>query len=154
MKTMLLVALMMMSSMVSAQEVRYANVVSVTPVTDNVRVTKQQCGGSAGYQEESSIVGKVIGGVVGFIGGSQIGRGNGRTAAKIVGTAAGVAIGDAYDEANRYQPNCRGVTTYEPIKGGYIVVYELDGQQYSVRSQTVPRTPTIPVKMGPVPLEN
>lgn len=149
-----LIALSLICSIAQAQEVRYANIVSVTPVTDNVRVVKQQCGGSAGYRDEPSIAGKVVGGIVGFIGGSMIGQGKGNTAAKIVGTAAGVAVGDAYDEQNRYQANCRGVTTYEPVRGGYMVVYELDGVQYTTRSQTVPRGSTIPVKMGPVPYEN
>ena len=146
-KLLILVALISFNA--SAQEVRYANVVSVTPLTDNVKVIKQQCGGSAGYHEENSFVGKIVGGLTGLFIGSNVGKGKGRTAAQIGGTAIGVAVGNAYDNDQSIQPNCRAIETYEPTYGGFEVVYELDGEQYAVRSQTFPQSRTIQIKMTP-----
>lgn len=146
-KLFILVALI--SSTVFAQEVRYANIVSVTPITDNVKVIKQQCGGQAGYHEENSIAGKVVGGIVGFFVGNSFGKGNGRNAARVAGTGIGIAVGNAYDNNQNVQPNCRGIETFEPTFGGFEVVYELDGEQYTTRSANFPQGRTIAVKMSP-----
>ena len=153
MKKLVAIATILVSAASFAQEVRYANIVSVTPVKDNVQVVKQQCGGSAGYnQQEPGYMGRVVGVISGTAIGSRFGQGNGKIAATAVGAGLGYVAGDAYDNSGNVQPNCRSVTTYEPTFGGFLVVYELDGRQYSMRSKTFPQGRTIPVQMQPTPI--
>lgn len=143
-------------SAVGQENVRMANIISVTPVTEHAEVIKQQCGGSAGYQapQQHSIIGTVLGGVAGALVGRNVGNGTGRTVATVAGAAGGAYLGDKIAGAmNEAQPTCRNVSTYEPRFGGFMIVYELDGEQYSVRSQTFPQGKTIPIKMAPVPVE-
>lgn len=149
----LFVMLIAFSLNAMADDIRYANVISVVPVTDNVKFVKQQCGGSAGLREQTSFIGTIVGGVVGLFAGSNVGSGSGRTAAQIGGTALGVAIGNAYDDSNRTQPVCRNIESFEPTFGGYEVVYELDGEQHVVRTQTFPKNNVIAVKMSPIPIQ-
>jgi uncharacterized protein YcfJ len=152
----LLLSLLVLSSFAQAQEVRYANIVSVTPVTDNVKFVKQQCANTTTYQNQPGIVGRVVGVVTGTAVGSQIGNGRGRTIAIASGAVIGEAAGAAYDNAGTNVPGspvCRNIVSYEPTFGGFEIVYELDGHQYSTRSMKFPQGNTIPVKMQPAPLE-
>ena len=146
------VTLLVFSNVSQAQETRYANIVSVTPVIANVQVIKQQCGGSAGYQRnESSLVGTAVG----IVGGAVVGRMVTKsTTGTVVGAGLGGVIGNMVDNSgSQVTPNCRNVSTYEPTQGGYQVVYELDGQQYAVHSKTFPRGKTIAVAMSPIPIQ-
>ena len=153
MKKLVAIAAILVSAASFAQEVRYANIVSVTPVKDHVQVVKQQCGGSAGYnQQEPGYVGRIVGTIGGAAVGSRFGHGNGKVAATAIGTGLGYAAGSAYDNSGNIQPNCRNVSTYEPTFGGFLIVYELDGRQYTTRSKTFPEDRTIPVQMQPAPI--
>lgn len=153
MKKLATIFVILVSSVSFAQEVRYANIVSVTPVKENVQVVKQQCGGSAGYnQQEPGYLGRVVGVVSGTAIGSRFGRGTGKVVATVVGAGVGYVAGAAYDDSGNVQPNCRAVTTYEPTFGGFLVVYELDGRQYTTRSKTFPEGRTIQVQMQPTPI--
>ena len=153
MKKLATIFVILVSSVSFAQEVRYANIVSVTPVKENVQVVKQQCGGSAGYnQQEPGYLGRVVGVVSGTAIGSRFGRGTGKVVATVVGAGVGYVAGATYDDSGNVQPNCRAVTTYEPTFGGFLVVYELDGRQYTTRSKTFPEGRTIQVQMQPTPI--
>ena len=153
MKKFAAIVAILVSSVSFAQEVRYANIVSVTPVKENVQVVKHQCGGSAGYnRQEPGYMGRVVGVISGTAIGSRFGQGTGKVAATAVGAGLGYVAGDAYDNSGNIQPNCRAVTTYEPTFGGFLVVYELDGRQYTTRSKTFPEGRTIPVQMQPTPI--
>jgi uncharacterized protein YcfJ len=153
MKKFAAIVAILVSSVSFAQEVRYANIVSVTPVKENVQVVKQQCGGSAGYnQQEPGYMGRVVGVISGTAIGSRFGQGTGKVAATAVGAGLGYVAGDAYDNSGNVQPKCRAITTYEPTFGGFLVVYELDGRQYTTRSKTFPEGRTIPVQMQPTPI--
>ena len=154
MKKISIAVAILISSTSFAQEIRQANIISVTPITDNIKVVKQQCGGSAGYiQQEPGVIGRVVGIIGGAVVGSRFGEGNGRVISTAVGTGVGYMAGSAYDNNDNIQPNCRSITTYEPTFGGFLVVYELDGEQYSMRSKTFPPGQTIPVKLTPVAVE-
>ena len=153
MKKVLALAVALVTFSSEAQEVRHANIVSVTPVKENVQVVKQQCGGSAGYnQQEPGYIGRVVGVMGGTVVGSRFGQGSGKVAATVVGAGLGHIAGDAYDHSGNVQPTCRNVSTYEPTFGGFLVVYELDGRQYTMRSKTFPEGRTIPVQMQPTPI--
>ena len=155
MKKFVAIAAILVSSSVLSQETRVANIVSVTPVTENVQVVKQQCGGSAGYaRQEPGYVGRIVGVVSGTAIGSRFGNGTGRTVATAVGAGIGYIAGDAYDNSGNVQPNCRAVSTYEPTFGGFLVIYELDGEQYATRTKTFPEGRTINVKLTPVAMQD
>jgi uncharacterized protein YcfJ len=148
MKKLLVVFLVSMASSVFAQEVRYANIVSVTPLTDQVSVIKSNC---VDAQQERSFWGMIFGGLGGAAVGKAVTKSNTGMA---VGAAVGGYAGDAIETAMNTQERCRQIHSYEPVSGGYQIVYELDGQQYTVRSNTFPRGKTIPVHFQPVPTIN
>lgn len=153
MKKFVAIATVLVSAASFAQDVQYANIVSVTPVKENIQVVKQQCGGSSGYnQQEPGYVGRIVGTIGGAAVGSRFGKGNGKVATTAVGAGVGYAAGSAYDNNGNVQPNCRNITTYEPTFGGFLIVYELDGRQYTTRSKTFPEGRTIPVQMQPTPI--
>jgi uncharacterized protein YcfJ len=154
MKPAAIVIACLLSTQAFGQEVQYANIVSVTPYTENVVVIKQQCGGSAGYTvNERSLVGAAAGTVVGGVVGHQVGKGKGNILATIVGAIGGAILGDMIDNRQGYSANCRNVETYEPVPGGYEIVYELNGQQYSTISKTFPKEKILAVQMAPKPID-
>ena len=150
-KIFMIAVAVMCNDVFSQDNVQMANIVSVTPVTDQVKNVKRQCGGVAGTQQnERSYTGALLGGGAGALIGRQIGKGTANVVATIAGGVVGAVIGDNID--NRSQPNCNDIVTYEPRAGGYLIVYELNGQQYAVRSQTFPQGRQIPVQMAPAPI--
>ena len=153
MKKNVLIVALLTSTIAFAQETKYANIISVTPVKENIQVVKQQCGGSAGYaQQEPGYLGRIVGTAAGTVVGSRFGQGNGRTMMAAAGAGLGYAAGSMYDNSGNVQPTCRNVSTYEPTFGGFLVVCELDGRQYTMRSKTFPEGRTIPVQMQPTPI--
>ncbi len=130
----------------SAQAVEYGNIISVTPVLDHVQTVKDNC---PGYQDEGSGIASAIGAGLGALIGSRIGNGTGRTIATGVGAVAG---GVAGYELSRTQGGCRPITTTEPVAGGYLIVYEYNGQTYKTRSRTIPTSNQIELQLQPVPM--
>jgi uncharacterized protein YcfJ len=122
-----------------ASAAEYANVVSSTPVTASVPVSRQVCSdGQALVQSPPSGVGAVIGAVAGGVIGNTIGAGFGRAAATGVGAVTGALVGNQV-EANANPPtavpvrSCQMVTSYENRVVGYDVMYEYGGQRYNTR---------------------
>jgi uncharacterized protein YcfJ len=143
----------------SAQEViQRAKIISVTPVTEEVLVIKSNCNDdsiNASNQQSVFNSNTVIGAIIGGLLGRTVGSGTGKTVATIGGAVAGGVIANAMQQVpadKKYQniPNpCRNIKTYEPVPGGFEIVYELNGKQYSSMSNTYPTGEFIEVKMAP-----
>jgi uncharacterized protein YcfJ len=123
----------------SAQAAEYANVVSSTPVTVSMPVSRQVCSeGQQLVQTRPSGAGALIGAVAGGLIGHGVGGGFGRAAATGVGAVAGAVVGDQV-EANSTPATavpvrrCQMATTYENRVVGYDVMYDYAGQRYSTR---------------------
>ena len=118
MKTFLAIALTMISLAASAQNVQYAAIVSITPITEQVVTIKQQCGASAGYhRQEPSIGNELIGAGIGGFFGQMLGHGNGKNVGMVVGAAAGAYAGSEVSREQQYQPACRSIQTYITMPG-------------------------------------
>ena len=142
----LIIALMLVAS--SAQAVEYGNILSVSPVIDHVATAKTHC---QGYEEEGSIAATGIGAGLGAWVGSLFGKGRGKIATTAVGGIVGGAAG--YELSKTPQGNgCRQIITNEPVPGGYLVVYEYNGQTYKTRTRTIPTTNEIELNLQPVPV--
>jgi len=122
-----------------ASAAEYANVISSTPVTASVPVSRQVCtDGQQLVQPAPSGAGAVIGAVAGGLIGNSIGAGFGRAAATGVGAVTGALVGNQV-EANANPPTevpvrrCQMATTYENRVVGYDVMYEYGGQRYTTR---------------------
>ena len=78
----------------ASRDSRYAEVLDVQPVTQEVRLPRQVCGDELveqrrPVQDEHRVAGTAIGAVLGGVLGHQVGNGNGRTLATAAGAAAG-----------------------------------------------------------------
>jgi uncharacterized protein YcfJ len=122
----------------------YATVVSSTPVTASVPVSRQICSdGQQLVQTRPSGAGALIGAIAGGVIGNSMGGGFGRAAATGVGAVAGAVVGDQV-EANSTPVTavpvrrCQTVTAYENRVVGYDVMYDYAGQRYSTRMSRDP----------------
>lgn len=111
MKTLITAIALAVSASVAAEEIQYADVVSVTPLTTQVATVKSTCVPIG--SQSSSFWGSVLGA-----------------------------------PQDPPKQNCREILTYEPQAGGYQVVYQLDGQQYTMRTREFPRSMKIPVRVN------
>ena len=123
----------------AAQAAELATVLSSTPVTAQVPVSRQQCVQGEQYvQQAPSGVGAVIGAIAGGVLGNSVGGGFGRAAATGLGVVAGSVVGNQV-EANGNPVSavpvqrCQTVTSYENRVVGYDVTYDYAGQHYSTR---------------------
>jgi uncharacterized protein YcfJ len=124
-----------------------ANVVGVSPITEQVNRPTQQCWTEQqqviqAVPQEHNYLGAIIGGVAGGLLGSQVGRGNGRIAGAAVGAGVGAVAGDAVANQNRADATvttatpvqrCRQVDSFQAVTTGYMVTYEYAGQRFSTR---------------------
>jgi uncharacterized protein YcfJ len=124
-----------------------ANVVGVSPITEQVNRPTQQCWTeqqqvSQAVPQERNYLGAIIGGVAGGLLGSQVGHGNGRIAGAAVGAGVGAVAGDAVANQNRSDAmvttttpvqRCRQVDSFQAVTTGYMVTYEYAGQRFSTR---------------------
>jgi len=122
-----------------------ANVVGVTPITEQVNRPTQQCWTETqqitqAAPQQRSFLGAIIGGVAGGLLGAQVGRGNGRIAGAAVGAGVGALAGDAVANQNNNTmttttpvQRCRQVDNFQAVTTGYTVIYEYDGQRFSTR---------------------
>jgi len=124
----------------ASQAAQYGNVVSSTPIVQQVAVPQRVCS-----QEQAVVgarpsgVGALIGAVAGGLVGNTIASGSGRGIATGVGAVAGAAIGNTVETNGGagYQTvpveRCRVENRSEARTVGYDVVYEYNGQRYSTR---------------------
>jgi len=128
-------ALVMSSTTAWATE--YGNVLSASPVIQQVTTTQTSCTQqTATVQPPQSIAGTVFGTVAGALVGSTVGRGNGQLAATAVGAAAGALAGHSVDEAQSQAyaapvQTCQNVPVTQPTVVSYHVTYEYHGKQYA-----------------------
>lgn len=123
-----------------------ANVVGVSPITEQVNHPTQQCWTETQQVTQAAPqphnpAGAIIGGIAGGLLGSTIGRGNGRVAAAAVGAGVGAITGDSVANQNNGATvtstvpvqRCQQVNNFETVTAGYQVTYEYDGQRFSTR---------------------
>lgn len=134
-QTVLFAALGLAAFGASAQE--FGNVISSTPVVQQVAVPRTVCQPVGPSQVTTTGGGAVVGGLTGAGIGSMIGHGSGNTAAIAVGTIMGAIVGNNVEAQNqRYAqtyPQCATQNVTENRTVGYDVVYEYRGQQYGAR---------------------
>ncbi len=123
----------------------YAQVVSVTPVTESVRTPRQECSDQVVTRQEPvkdthKIAGSVIGAVAGGLLGNAIGGGGKNTAAKIAGAAAGGYAGNKAQEemqkSDTYQTTervCKTVNDVSERTVAYDVKYQIGDTMGEVR---------------------
>ena len=130
----------------------YANVLSVSPVSEKVSVPQENCRDQLvsvkhPTSDPDQIVGTVAGAVIGGLAGSQVGDGNGKKVATVSGAVAGGYAGNQIQEGmqdrNVDQVNervCETTQTITEQQVGYKVTYLLDGQERTVRMTEDPGT--------------
>ena len=146
-KTSIVVAAVLMAVQANAHAFEaMANVVSVSPITEQVNRPTQQCWTES--QQVTQVVpeqhgpgGAILGGVIGGLLGSTIGKGNGRVAAAAVGAGVGAITGNAIANQNSTSTvtstvpvqRCQQVSHFETATTGYQVIFEYAGQRFSTR---------------------
>lgn len=119
-------------------------VISVTPIVQQVMVPRRVCNDEAvTVQRQPSGAGALIGAIAGGAMGNAIGAGSGRAAATAIGVIGGAAVGNSIEsdgQSSRVQTVRRCITehAYEDRTGGYNVVYEYAGRQYTTQMRQDP----------------
>lgn len=150
-KILLLSILASASALVAAQE--RAQVLSATPIVEQVPISRQVCGNETVYTgPRTSGGGAVLGAIAGGAAGNAVGGGSGRAAATAIGLIGGALLGNHIEGNGRpdYQnvQRCGTQTVYENRTTGYDVVYEYAGRRYTTRTQYDPGR-TINVSVQP-----
>lgn len=150
-KILLLSILASASALATAQE--RAQVLSATPIVEQVPVSRQVCGNETVYTgPRTSGGGAVLGAIAGGAAGNAIGGGSGRAAATAIGLIGGALLGNHIEGNGRpdYQnvQRCGTQTVYENRTTGYDVIYEYAGRRYTTRTQYDPGR-TINVSVQP-----
>tara|TARA_R110001592_G_scaffold126336_1_gene337386 strand:+ start:236 stop:769 length:534 start_codon:yes stop_codon:yes gene_type:complete len=140
-------------------ESEFAEVLSVTAVTESVKTPREECRDvtvtkQAPVKDEHKIAGSVLGAVAGGLAGDVIGGGGKNTGAKIagavVGGVAGNRIQDSMQKSDTYQASerrCETVTEVSERTVGYDVQYRLGDKTAEVRMDHDPGS-EIPVRDG------
>ena len=127
-----------------------ARVLSVQPITEQVRTPRQECREVSvvrprPVRDQHQIAGTLLGALAGGLVGNQIGGGNGKKVATVAGAAAGGYAGNKVQEGmqNRdtyttTQTRCNTVNDISDKVVGYDVRYTLDGKEGSVRMDRDP----------------
>ena len=137
----------------------YAEVVSVTPLTEEVKTPREECHDEtvtrqAPVKDQNRIAGTVIGAVAGGVLGNALGGGGSNTGAKVVGAAAGGFAGNKVQESMQKNDTVttteqRCVTVFDLSERtiGYQVDYRIGDKPGQVRMDHDPG-PRIPVREG------
>jgi uncharacterized protein YcfJ len=137
----------------------YADVESVTPVTESIKTPREECHDQVVTRQKPvkdthKITGTVLGAVAGGLLGDAIGGGGKNTAAKVAGAAAGGYAGNkaqgAMQEGDTYQTTerrCNTVVDVSERTVGYDVKYRIGDIPGEVRMDHDPGD-TIPLKDG------
>lgn len=152
MKKILLLSIVASASALAAAQER-AQVLSATPIVEQVPITRQVCGNETVYTgPRTSGGGAVLGAIAGGAAGNAVGGGSGRAAATAIGLIGGALLGNHIEGNGRpeYQnmQRCGTQTVYENRTTGYDVVYEYAGRRYTTRTLYDPGS-TINVSVQP-----
>ncbi|WP_288362657.1 glycine zipper 2TM domain-containing protein [uncultured Spongiibacter sp.] len=144
---------------------RYAQVLSVEPITETYFVPREECYDEVVQEQAPSrdgnqIAGTVVGAVLGAVIGKQVGGGNGKKLATVAGAAAGGYAGKRIQEdmqsknvQTRTERRCQTLQDPKQRVTGYEVSYSLDGEPGTVTLAQRPGE-QIPVVNGELELEN
>jgi uncharacterized protein YcfJ len=135
-----------------AQEL--GQVISSTPVTQQVGVPRQVCTTEqVAVQAPKSGAGALIGAIAGGAIGNAVGSGSGRAAATMLGVIGGSVVGDRVEaQGSTHIENvqrCEIRTLYENRVVAYNVVYEYAGKRYAVQMAQDPGA-TLQLQLMPV----
>jgi uncharacterized protein YcfJ len=140
-----------LSTSVQAQEV--GQVISRTPVYQQVTVPRQVCTQTqVTAPAQTSGAGAAMGAIAGGAIGNAMGKGEGRAIATMIGVIGGAIAGDKVEgpqSQTQTQQTCTTQNVYENRLVGYNVVYEFAGKQYTVQWPRDPG-PTIKLQITPV----
>jgi len=141
------------------ESANYAEVISVSPATETVRVPREQCREvlveqQAPTKDPKQITGTVAGAVIGGVLGNQVGGGSGKKLATVGGAVAGGYAGNKVQEelqegktTQQVQQVCETVYDEHEEQVGYDVTFELRGVERVVRMDHDPGR-RIPVENG------
>ena len=146
------VLLLAANGLAQAQEV--GQVISRTPVYQQVAVPRQTCTQTpVTVQPQTSGAGALMGAIAGGAVGHNVGGGSGQAIATIAGMIGGAMLGDKIENPGtaqvQNQQTCTTQNIYENRLIGYNVVYEFAGKQYNVQLPQDPG-PTIQLQVTPV----
>ena len=147
--TSLMLALTLTASTEAFAGQRWAPVVQVVPITEQVRVEREVCREVAttrytrsGNDKTGLVVGALVGGALG----NQVGKGDGRKAATVAGAVIGGAIGrdiDRRDNPRRpvteYRTQCHIEPAWQTVRV-YEVTYRDRGRLHTPRMDVHPGT--------------
>jgi uncharacterized protein YcfJ len=121
-----------------------ANVLSSTPIIQQINTPKQECWTESvtttqPQSGDHSYAGAVIGGITGGLLGHTVGKGGGKDVATAVGAATGAIVGDNVDNRSggapvtqtRQDRRCRNVDNWSQQVTGYTVVFRYQGRDFS-----------------------
>jgi len=132
----------------------YGQVLSSTPVIEQVAIPQQACFvESVVVPDRRSGAGAFVGAITGAAVGNAVGHGGGRAVSTVIGILGGAAIGDHLQGggARQYQ-QVRRCTTHMAFENRvlhYDVVYEYAGRQYTARLLHDPGA-TVQLQIAPV----
>jgi uncharacterized protein YcfJ len=152
-----ILSLALLSGLVSsfaAQAQEVGNVLSRTPVYQQVSVPRQVCTQTqVSVPGQTTGAGALMGAVAGGAIGNAVGKGEGRALATMIGVIGGALAGDKVEGPQaaqaQTQQTCTTQQVYENRLMGYNVVYEFAGKQYTVQLPKDPG-PTIKLQITPV----
>ena len=125
-------------------ETERGNVISVTPIVQQVLVPRRVCNDEqVAVGRPPSGAGALLGAIAGGAMGNALGGGAGRAAATAIGVIGGAAVGNSIEaggQAAQLQTarRCTAQNTYEDRAVAYSVVYEYAGRQYSTQMRQDP----------------
>ena len=137
-----------------------AHITRIEPIVKTVETPREVCQNHTTIQrkavrDQHQIAGTATGAAVGGVLGNQVGQGRGKSVATATGAVVGGLIGNKAQE--NYQNNnyetvvstqCNTVVDRSETVTGYLVHYDLAGQQGSVRMDQAPEGTSIPVLNG------
>ena len=132
----------------ASQAQEMGQVLSRTPVYQQVAVPHQTCAQTVTPNAPTSGAGAVSGALTGAVLGTIIGEGRG--AGALIGAVGGAVVGDKMESNANSQPvtTCTTQTTLENRLVGYTVVYEYAGKTYTAQLPQDPG-PTIALQITP-----